>query len=222
MKKRKAKVSRAFTQDTPLKKTEIGDHVSSEMNKHAAVFPNPNPKLNVLDDATTDLKKKIQAALSGDKEAIKQRDASELVWNGLFEKEADYVDSVANGDELIITQSGFKATQTEVHAKVKPGQVIIKNVKGDYALPGKIDIECNALPGADFYIVIAGQQPVDVKTKNSQALLQPQSQMGFAISTKRKLSIEDLQSGTKYYVTVIAFNTAGLGPESQVFAVVVP
>jgi hypothetical protein len=220
--KRKAKVSRDFIKFSPLKKTELGEHVSSEIKDHNPPFTDPNPKTIDLDSANNDLKSKIQAALNGDKEAIKERDAAELVWNTMFEKEADYVDSVANGDELIIAQSGFSATKTDIQRKVKPGQVIIKTVKGDYTTPGKIDIECNALPDADFYFAIAGQQPVDAKIKNAQVLFMPQSQMGFSISTTRKLSIEDLQSGSKYYVAVVAFNTAGLGAESQAFTVVVP
>ena len=220
--KRKAKVSREFIKFSPLKKTELGEHVISELDAHNPPFTEPNPKIIVLGNANSDLKTKILAALNGDKEAIKERDASEVVLNGLFEKEADYVDGVANGDELIIAQSGFGSTKTDIQRKAKPGQVIIKTVKGDYTTPGKIDVECNALPGADFYIAFATQQSLDMKTKNSQLLFMSQSQMGFAISTTRKLSIEDLPSGIKYFVAVVAFNTAGLGAESQVFTVIVP
>jgi hypothetical protein len=222
MTKIKVKVSKAFLREAPLKKTEIGEHVISEIDSHNPPFTNPSPKTIDLGNANSDLKKKIQDALNGDKEAIKERDASELVWNNLFNKEADYVDSVADGDEVIIAQSGFKSTKGERSKKEKPGQVIIKTVKGDYTTPGKIDIECNALPGADFYIAIAAQQTVDMKIKNSQALFSPQGQMGFSISSTRKLSVEDLQSGAKYFVMVIAFNTAGLGAESQAFTVIVP
>ena len=219
---RKAKVLRAFLQDNPLKKTEIGSHVISETTDHPLVFTDPQPKLEDLKTANDDLRNKAQAALSGDTEAIKARDASEKEWIALFSKNCDYTDGVAKGNVLIIAQAGHKATKTDTTHKEKVGQAIIKVAKGDYTTKGKIDIECEALAGADFYLAVASLQPINLNIKNSQILYTPQSEVGFAISTTRKLSIEGLQSKQEYYVIVMGYNTAGIGPQSQAATVVAP
>jgi len=222
MSTRKAKVSRAFLKEDPLKKTEIGDEVIAGIGGHPLVFTVPVPPVADLTTANNDLRTKTVAALNGDKEAIELRDAAEKVWDTKFNKAAQYVDDLADGDTLIIEQSGFKSTKTEIGKKPKPGQALIKSVKGDYTTKGKIDIEVETLTGADFYIAVATQQPLDMKVKNSQALMMPQAEMGVAISTTRKLSIQDLQSKQEYEVVVIGYNTAGLGSPSQVVRVVVP
>ena len=222
MPNRKAKVLRAFLKDNPLKKAETGTHVTDEMTDHPLVFTTPIPTLADLKAATDDLVKKAIAALSGDTELIKARDESEVAWIEIFGKNCDYVDGIANGNLLIIAQAGHKATKTDITHKVKTGQAIIKVVKGDYANKGKIDIECDALAGADFYIAVASMQPINMNVKNSQALFMPQGDMGFAISTSRKITIEGLQSKQEYYVIVMGYNTAGIGPQSQAASVVVP
>ncbi len=222
MGKRKAKVSRAFLKEDPLKKTETGEEVIGGFTDHPLVFVTPIPSIADLTGVNDTLREKVIAALNGDKEAIEKRDAAEKVWDEKFSKSASYVDGVADGDTLIIEQSGFKSTKTETTKKVKPGQPVIKTAKGDYTTKGKVDIECLTLAGADFYIAVASQQLINMNIKNSQALFAPQAEMGISISTTRKISIEGLQSKQEYQVTVMCFNTAGLGPQSQVATVVVP
>ncbi len=219
---RKAKVLRAFLQDNPLKKTETGGHIISETGDHPLVFVTPIPTLADLTAANNDLLAKAQAALNGDTELIKARDESEVAWVTIFGKNCDYTDGIANGNLLTIAQAGHKSTKTDVTHKVKTGQVVIKVAKGDYPNKGQIFIECEALAGADFYIAVASMQPINMNVKNSQALFMPQGDMGFAISTTRKITIEGLQSKQEYYVIVMGYNTAGIGPQSQAASVVVP
>lgn len=219
---RKAKVSRGFLKEEPLKKTEVGNEVITGISGHSTVFVTPVPPVSELTLVNETLHAKILAALNGDKEAIEERNAAEKAWDAKFKKAANYVDDLADGDTLIIEQSGFKSTKTEISKKVKPGQVIIKSVKGDYTTRGKVDVECEALNGADFYIAFASPEPLNMQIKNSQALVEPQKAMGFAISTTRKLSIEGLESRMEYNIVVVGFNTAGLGAVSQTSKVVAP
>jgi len=219
---RKAKVSRAFLKEDPLKKTEVGDEVIAGIGGHPSVFMSPTPPVTDLTTANNDLRTKTVTALNGDKIAIEEREAAEKEWDKKFGKSATYVDTLADGDTLIIEQSGFKSTKTETTRKEKPGQALIKVLKGDYTTHGKIDIEVDTLAGADFYIAFASQQQVGLRLKNSQALVASESEVAMGISTTRKISIEELQSRQEYEVVVVGYNTAGIGAPSQVAKVVVP
>jgi len=219
---KKAKVLVTFLKENTLKKTEIGDEVISGISAHPLVFASPAPPLAELSAINNNLRTKTVAALNGDKIALEERNASEKEWDKKFSKAARYVDDLADGDTLIIEQSGFKSTKTETYKKAKPGQALIKVVKGDYTTRGKIDIKVEKLSGADSFFAIATQQPLAMKINKGQIIFSPQAELALSISTTRKISIEDLQSKQEYEVIVFGCNTAGIGSPSQVARVVVP
>jgi hypothetical protein len=210
---RKAKVLRSFMRDTPTKKTENGAHIIDELKHHTAEFPTPIPDPADLNTANEDLKQKTIAAINGGAEAIRARDESEKAWDTIFSKCCDYVDGVADGNVLIITQAGMKSTATEIHAKTAPNQPLIIDAKGDHTIKGKIDVECMALPDADIFICMASTSPISASITMSQ--LKPSADMVMVFSTKRKMALEGLESRKEYFIAVVGYNSAGLGAMSS-------
>jgi hypothetical protein len=225
MSEKPAKVSFGFITLTPTQKGVFGDNVIAELNEHLLVFPSPDIPIIDLNTANNDLKLKTQQALSGDKEKILLRDASERTWNNLFRKEGQYVERIASGDKLIIAQSGFHSTDTEVQPQPKPNQAVV-DAWGNKA-KGSIHAEIEPLANVKGIMFIASTIPTNVQTmsiKNKQLRISGDAniQLEAILGTKRKVDFQGLNSGTTYYITAIGFNAAGPGDMSNTIDVVAP
>src|SRR3990172_1730011 len=73
-------------------------------------FVTPLPSLATVTTVTDDLETKQLAAEGGGTAQIAARDAAEEVWKNTMRQEADYVDTIAQGNVVIITSAGFTAT----------------------------------------------------------------------------------------------------------------
>jgi len=225
MSERKAKVSYDFKTYNPVNKGLFGDNVIAEMTEHSGVFSNPDVDMSSLTSVNSDLKTKTQEALSGDKEKILRRDAAEVVWDNTFSREAQYVERIANGDKLIIAQSGYHNTDTEAQPVDKPAMPHL-DAWGNKA-KGSIHAEIKALANIRGIVFIASTQPID---SNSLSIKNKQLKMSGNITgdieailgTKRKVNFEGLVSGTTYYIAAIAFNAAGPSDISEIITVVAP
>ncbi|MCF8463537.1 MAG: hypothetical protein K9G41_01745 [Flavobacteriales bacterium] len=222
---RPAKVSLDFVILSPIQKGLFGDNVISEMTEHTSVFVTPDVPLANLSTANDDLKLKTQQALSGDKEKIQERDVAEQKWIDTFRKEAEYVQRIAAGSKLVITQSGYHSTSTETHAATKPDQADLDawGNKGK----GSIHAELKTLKGAKGLVYVASPQPIDstsLSLKNGQLRIAKEvaSDMELILTTKRKVDFQGLVSGQTYYIAALGFNTAGVGDISTVIDVVAP
>lgn len=222
---RPAKVSFDFIELTPTDKGVFGDNVIAEMTDHSGVFVTPDISIATLTTLNDDLKLKTQQALSGDSEKILERDAAEVVWETNFRKEAQYVQRIASGDKLIIAQSGYHSTQTEVHPADKPGQADL-SAWGN-KVKGSIHAEIKAMAKVRGIVFIASTQPINntnMSIKNKQLKMSGTTavEMEAILGTKRKVDFEGLVSGTTYYIAAIAFNAAGPGDISNVIDVIAP
>lgn len=227
MSERIARVSLDFIDETPTKKGVFGDNVIAEMSDpaHVIIFPMPDVPMATLQIVNDALKLKTQQALSGDKERILERDAAERVWNANFRKQAQYVNRIADGDKLIIAQSGYHSTDTEVSPKDKPAQPDL-DAWGNKA-KGSIYAEAETIANMKGIVFIASTQPID---NNNLSIKNKQLKMSGAIvgevevilGTKRKVDFEGLMSGTKYYIAAVAFNAAGPSDISNVIDVIAP
>lgn len=222
---RTAKVSLEFIMQTPTQKGVFGDNVISEMTGHPTVFPTPDVPLTELTTVNDDLKLKTQQALSGDKERILERDEAEKKWDDLFRKEALYVDRIADGNKLVIAQSGYHSTSTEVHPAEKPGQADLDawGNKGK----GSIHAEIKPLAKVRGIVFIASPSPIDsssLSLKNGQLRIGKgvAGDMEVLLTTKRKVDFQGLVSGTTYYIAALGFNASGVGDISTVIDVVAP
>jgi hypothetical protein len=223
MAERPAKVSYDFIDLTPTQKGIFGLNVITEMTDHPTVFPTPDIPLATLENVNNDLMLKTQQALSGDKEKIAERDAAEKVWDSNFRKEALYVERIAGGDKLIIVQSGFHSTDTEVEP-VAPPEAAVLSAWGNKT-PGSIHVEIEPVAKIKGILFIASAQPLagNLQVINNQMKLSTNiTDNEGRLTTKRKVDFEGLVSGTRYYIAAITFNASGTSPVSNIKEVIAP
>ena len=222
---RPAKVSLEFVILSPTQKGVFGDNVIAQMTEHALVFVTPDVPLGTLTLVNDDLKLKTQQALSGDKEKILLRDDAEKKWDDTFRKEAEYVQRIANGSKLIIAQSGYNSTVTEVHPATRPDQADLDawGNKGK----GSIHAEIAPLAKTRGLVYVASPNPIEstsLSLKNGQLRIAKEvaGDMELILTTKRKVDFQGLVSGQTYHIAALGFNTAGVGDISTVIDVVAP
>src|SRR5258705_7040935 len=71
-----------------------------------ANFTTPAPPLPTVKSAADDLELKYNKAQGGGPADTAAQNAAELILDDLMRREAAYVDSIANGNEVIITSGG--------------------------------------------------------------------------------------------------------------------
>lgn len=221
---RTAKVSFEFSELTPNQKGLFGDNVIAEMTANSTVFPTPDVSLVTLTAVNDALKLKTQQALSGDKVKIQEREVAEREWEDTFRKQAYYVQRVADGSKLVIAQSGFNATDTEVAPVVEPGQAQVEA----WANRGRgsgIHVEMAPLSNCRGYVFIIGTQPINnyASIKGDVLKIMNNSSVSdIKLTTKRKVDFDDLMSGTLYYISALGFNATGAGELANTVEVIAP
>jgi len=189
-----AKVSKNVS---PSKFTDAGltakaGYVVESMTNNSH-FDAPEPPLEEITTATNALITAIARTQNGSKTdtTIKQncRTALEL----LLKREAEYVQSISGGSLAVILSSGFTPTKKRgkigeltqaTNLTIKPG-----------GNRGSLLLSCDVVPHALYYVFSYTQAPV---TPNSVWIQKT--------TTKHKLLIEGLISGTQY-----TFRVAGCG-----------
>ena len=201
-------------------------------------FTTPSPSLATITTVTNDLETKQLAAEGGGPAQTEARDAALTVWNTTMRSCADYVDSIALGNTVIITSAGFTPTDTErtPHgAPAKPeGQKFIHTEES-----GAVIFTCNAVPDAEGYVAVLSSNPDFPITSTGTTLIistagatppifaapppPPSASAMVAIdaSKERKKTIRGLTSGTRMYARMYAFNAAGRGVDSDVISIMV-
>ena len=115
----------------------------------------------------------------------------------------DYVDMIAQGDENVILSAGMSYTKNrEKHPA--PTQI------------GKIFTVFTGIPGS---LQVVWERPKFSKWFNVFMTTTPEVATSWKlISTldTRKLMVNNLASGTRFYFRVVAVNAAGTGPDSEI------
>ena len=183
------------------------------------------------------------AAEGGGTAQIAARDAAELVWDNTMRQEADYVDTIAQGNVVIITSAGFTATdiqRTPHAAPAKPvGQRFISTQQS-----GTVIFTCDPVPSSESYvavlstdaaaldITVAGTQlMIELPAPNSEpAPLAPPPPVPTPVSNvllvidaskERKKTITGLESGKRIHAKMYCFNSAGRGIDSDAISIMV-
>jgi hypothetical protein len=144
-----------------------------------------------------------------------------------------YVDELANGNEVLIVQSGFKPTKGSYSAR--PEATIPTGVKLYQGTTGVLHAECDNQPGVDTYLclLIAGMAlPEGIIINQFGQLIFPNNGippvggtpgvptygppaiMDFNKNCKKEFT--GLVPGVKYYVVFVAINASGVSPISEV------
>ncbi|HLG33588.1 MAG TPA: fibronectin type III domain-containing protein [Bacteroidia bacterium] len=218
----KAKVKITFIKIPIPEKIEYARDRVTDMTGNPN-FVMPDPALPVVGAAATDLETKYNKAQGGGPADTIAQNAAEEVLDDLMRDEADYVDDIADGSEVIISSAGFTPTQTEqtpVQKPLKPEN--LKNKHLDQ--PGSISSVCDKVENAKAYAtVIATSQDGQVTVAGEDVIITSGTGVVIVnISTNRKTTHTGLTSGTKYWVRKFAINAAGRGPDSDVIPIVAP
>ena len=177
-----------------------------------ANFTTPDPALAALTTATDTLETKYngaQAARSTAKELTDLQDAAEKAADALMTGEASYVQLKSGGDAAKIESAGMGVRDPSAPIGDLPAPGGISATEGDH--DGEIDAHWNRVKGAKSYVVQRTATPTDAASWGNPA-----------ISTKSKITLTGLVTGTKYYLRVAAIGAAGQGAWSEIASQVAP
>ena len=223
MKKLTSHVSLDFLKYSPDKKVHFADDVITDMTLNSGIFTAPDVTMAALQALRDSLNTKTIAADGGDHTAIAERDAAEVLLDTALKTEASYVSHKALGDLVIISKSGFHATHDTAQTAVKLGKAVLESYGNK--THGSIHAEIKSLPGTKgiLFIGVANLQIQNVAVVGNQITFTINgNQMVLVLSTKSKIDIGGLNTGTSMTVGAVAFNAAGLSDPSEPQFVTVP
>jgi len=212
----KVKVLLSFLRLLIVDKILRGKLVISGVTSQAAKLPNLPFTVVQLTAANDDLDKKTQAAADGGKTAIKARNAAEKVWDNNFKATANYVNAVANGDALFISQCGFESSSEHSTTKQVPNQLV--NLKGEAITnaPGNIAISSNTESNAKAYAsIITSTNAVVDQVGDMIIVTVGNEKVYLVLDTHHKSVAHELPSGTELSLYGVAFNGTGVGQIAQ-------
>ena len=207
----KARVDKSFLRETSAKKADFGNTVVDSLTVHAADYPNLPVPTAELKEVTNKLGKLNQQAATGDHLSIVQRNATEKEWNHLFSLTADYVTFLANGNELIIINAGFKFTKTVSVASLPPTQVT--GVVALSTTKTNLHVEWALQRGSSYSCILVKKGfGADVSLINGQiSMSAPENLVAIKNDTHNKIDFEGLPSLTEVDIVVYAINIKGVG-----------
>ncbi|MBV9962936.1 MAG: hypothetical protein JO072_11880 [Parafilimonas sp.] len=207
------KVSLGFLNLSTSKKAPFGANVIQLLNANAALFPELPVATDVLARTNSALAQALRNAEDGGKQARGDLNTAIAAWNDAFQKDANYVSLVANGDAQTIIKSGYNATKGTKQRVAVPG-----TLKNFHAVAPKaagiIDVSCDADTTSHGYITIATPETgVSVEqTGNQLAITIGDTTTYVLLSTKSKAQFENMPKGKQLYLSTLAFNASGAGP----------
>jgi hypothetical protein len=154
-------------------------------------YPSPDPALETLQTAITELKDAVVKSKNGSKDDTAEKNAKRQILVDLLHRLSYYVQVTSNGVEAIILSSGFDINKPAGPVGVLPKPDNFKVVTG--ANKGSIELSCDMVNHASFYEFQYTKTPV-VAT----------SVWVMRTSTKRRLLIEGLTAGQQYVFKMAA------------------
>ena len=207
------KVSLGFLNLPTSKKAPFGANVIQLLTTNAALFPSLPVPIATLTTLNNALALALKNAEDGGKQTRADLNAAINAWNAAFQKVANYVNLVANGDVQIITKSGYNATKGTKQRAPVPG-----TLKNFHAVAPKaagiIDVSYDADTSSHGYVAIATpEEGVSIsQTGNQLAITAGGVTTYVLLSTRSKTQFENMPKGKQLYLSVLAFNASGAGP----------
>src|ERR1051325_3450855 len=207
-------VSHDFMDMPVLSKINFGPLVIQSLTANGATFPHLPVSIADLTTAND----KLKAAwndLMKNSNLIGAVHESEKDWKEKFLPTANYVDSLANGSEVIITQSGFHHTRTERKPSSRPERatgVDFFSVRQKGGMHARMD----AKKDYRAYVFTLATEDVTVTQQGNQLIVKMgDSVFALMLSTRKKVKFEGLPSRIDVRVAAAGFNRAGLGSLSE-------
>jgi len=137
-----------FRKKDDAKRIELGQHVHDEMTGNA-YFVTPNPSLANLQTSIDEYSVAYQNALALGKPLKAILRAKREAFYTMLKAVASYVDSIAQGDAVIITSAGFDTNNAPVsHVMTQVKSVTV--LQGLHS--GEVLVEWDKVEGARFYL----------------------------------------------------------------------
>ena len=208
-----SKASLEFTNLNVELKPNFGTGVTTNLETYADEFKALPIAVTDLQDLNAVLTKGVTDAQTGNHIAKSELITTEKNWNAAFKTTANYVTSVAQGDEVIIQKSGFKPTKSESAPPVAPGALENFHAVAENA-PGTVTVSSKAAD-AKGYLFIAAQNGATVTQDGNMIVITVGDIKVFVeADTNHKLMMHNLTPKTDFNISMLAFNSAGAGPLS--------
>jgi len=211
----KSHASLEFLSKSIPDKIVFGGSVVAELIAHPLVFPNLPHTILVLTADNTDLQNKSVAAATGDFSATAAMHLSEKKWETDYRDTANYVSTVANGNEETIRNGGFIPTKSETTPTQAPGALINFDVMVNKA-SGSFHASSDPLKGVAGYAYLAVPDGVTLTYNGDQVEIEVGGKKIYLlVDTHRKANFNNVDGGVKLNVSCYAVNRAGSGPAAD-------
>ena len=214
----KAKVLRTDYKDAAEDKLDSkGSAVQTGLTDHPLVFPLPPVSPVALGAFLLAYSNKFNAYKRGGLDQKPAFLAAKADLLQALDDNADYVDGIANGSEIIIVSAGYVPTKTTKSPKPAPLKPEGVKAKRGPAI-AEILVECPAQKGGLFYglIICVGVPLVNTNLLNGQLSLDENNMiLGVDLNKSRKKVVLDLAVGTTYYFYMYCGNSNGISPLSD-------
>ena len=190
---------------SPTQMASLAHNVSARLTAESGTFSSPAISPADLNTAANRLEMAYANRMNGAAGKAEFDNADEAL-DEMLHTEAAYVNSVANGDNVIIELSGFTATTNQRKAAVVPAVPNAPTVTGN---AGALHLQIPAVPGAYSYcwVIFTGDSVAATVADTHIGL----SGAGIVIpdGLTREVLRNVIAPGTKITVQVLAQNTAG-------------
>ncbi len=181
----------------------LGTNVVSAMKSNPK-FPAPPVSITLVGDAVVALATFHSRAENtrSIQDFAKER-SQVIVVDDMLRKLGNYVEMIADGDENVIMDAGMPASKNPESQPI-PSQVT--NLTAKYT----------GIPGT---VMLAWKRPQFSKLFRVYMTMDPTNEQSWQLIEsidKRKLMVENLANGKRFYFKVVPLGTAGVGPDSAV------
>lgn len=186
--------------------------IVEQMGLHVTTFATPNPPLSAITDQAGKLQIKINkqnAAWSAYKEASDEVQTERAVLEELMEQERFYVEGIANGDRTKILAANFEVRKDQVPVGILPAPLGVITKEG--GSDGELIVTWKSVKGAKAYNVEISYDLSDAANWSF-----------YNTCIKCKCYISGIESGTRVYARVVAYNGKGAGGYSDPSTKTVP
>jgi hypothetical protein len=184
-------------------------HIVTALTDNAN-FANPHPPLTQVTAVINGLEGaalEAQTARQASKTATAAQKAKEEIFDQAMSQLALYVESVAGQDNELILSVGLDVRGPSAPTSPQPPTLTV--TVGDH--DGELDLAWDTVRGARSYVVERSPDPPAESTYTHAA-----------VSTRSRVTIEGLTSGTRYWFRVAAVTSNEQGPWSNPVARVAP
>ncbi len=183
---------------SPLKKANKANHIVDKMTGNGN-YPSPVPALADVTKAADDVEA-AQGAMDGSKIKTKERDNKVAILDATMEQLQGYVITTAKGDEEKILSSGFEISNPRTKT-TKAGPLTGLTIQPTIN-EGEVNLKWKPLAKSGIKKISVSYDLITWQLKGE--------------TSKSKITLTGLTSGSMVHVRVACVNTAGSGPWSDI------